>query len=54
MRQANGNRTGLVEGRRPARKLSHNPLMLQKKDLEPKLEVLSPDGYSGGKGEPPD
>ena len=51
MRAANGNRVGVSGGnRRLARSISHNRLMLQKKDPEPKLGAFSPDGYSGGKG----
>jgi hypothetical protein len=48
---ANGNRVGV---RRPAAGNSHNRLILQKKDPGPKPEVLSPDGYSEVRGEPPD
>jgi hypothetical protein len=44
---ANGNRVGV---RRSAAEDSHNRLILRKKDPGPKPEVLSPDGYSGGKG----
>jgi hypothetical protein len=44
---ANGNR---VVVRRPAAGDFDNHLILQKKDPGPKPEVLSPDGYSGGKG----
>jgi len=47
---ANGNQVGLQAGRRLARSISHNRLMLQKKDPGSEPEAFSPDGYSGGEG----
>ena len=54
MQQANDNRVGVQAEPRLGRAISDNRLMLQKKDPGPEPEVFTPDGYSGGKGEPPD
>jgi hypothetical protein len=54
MRAANGNRVEVQPGRRLARGLSHNRLMLQKKDPKPKLGVFRQTAIRGVWGEPPD